>query len=348
VIKRGELSAPISVFLDITNRCNLRCRHCSASAGAPLDDELTTDEWLTLIRRLAELKVFKVTVTGGEPLIRPDVFELLGELDRYGIVIRLNTNATLVDDGVAGRLADLRMLKSVSVSLDGSSASIHEQLRGKGAFDQAVRGIQVLVRRGLNVHVGAVVTRTNMSDLEGMVRLAQKLGMSSVGFTSLHPAGRLTTNKSSLWLSADERQQVARCLTGLRGQYEGFVGASHCSWHELLSAPPEPGEQPRRIHICGAAQEACAIRANGDVVPCNAASDYRCGNIREEDLVTIWRDSPRMRAVRTLSNLTADDVEGCRDCPYRFSCTTGCRANAWSLTGSWTGGPGAVCWYYPD
>ena len=103
MIRRGELSAPLSVFLDITNRCNLRCRHCSASAGVPLDDELTTGEWLALIRRLAELKVFKVTVSGGEPLTRPDVFQLLDELERHHIAIRLNTNATLVDREMADR-----------------------------------------------------------------------------------------------------------------------------------------------------------------------------------------------------------------------------------------------------
>jgi MoaA/NifB/PqqE/SkfB family radical SAM enzyme len=119
MIKRGELSAPLTVFLDVTNRCNLRCHHCSASAGDELDHALTTEEWLALIRRLAELKVLKVIISGGEPLMRPDIFRLLEELDRWRIGIKMNTNATLVDEQVAARLAGFRMLRSLEVSLAG-------------------------------------------------------------------------------------------------------------------------------------------------------------------------------------------------------------------------------------
>jgi radical SAM protein with 4Fe4S-binding SPASM domain len=131
-------------------------------------------------------------------------------------------------------------------------------------------------------------------------------------------------------------------------EYDGFVGSSFPNWLRLLSFPPRPGTQPRPILTCSAAMESCAIRANGDVVPCNSAMDYVCGNLREQDFAGIWRHSPRMQAVRALADLTSDDVEGCRECPYRFSCSTGCRADAWHFSGSWTGSPSAICWYHPD
>jgi SynChlorMet cassette radical SAM/SPASM protein ScmE len=348
MIRRDQLSAPMSVFLNLTNRCNLRCRHCSASAGAALDDELTTGEWLALIQRLSELKVFQVTITGGEPLVRPDLFQLVETLDRHRIVSRINTNATLVDDAVAARLAELRFLKMITVSLDGSSPAVHDRLRGRGAFDKAVRGVEALLSHDLNVGLSAVVTRLNRHDLEAMVRLAQQQGVHSISFNSLNPAGRTQQSMETLWLSAEERKEIAERLTSLKEGYGDYVGSTFLNWHRLLTAPPGPGSEPRHIHICGAAQESCAIRANGAVLACNLASEYVCGNIRDEDLASIWQHSPQMQAVRQLPHLTSADVEGCRECAYRFVCTTGCRADAWCMTGSWTGGPTAICWYYPD
>jgi SynChlorMet cassette radical SAM/SPASM protein ScmE len=348
MIKRGDLSAPLNVFLDLTNRCNLQCRHCLATAGKKLDNELTTEEWLALIQRLGELKVFKVTVTGGEPLLHPEVFRLLGELDSLGIVMRLNTNATLVDDEVAERLASLKWLRSLNVSLDGSSAAVHDQLRGPGAFDRALPGIKALVRHGLRVGATAVVSKLNAHDLEGVARLAQELGLSHIALNNLSPGGRTAENWQTLWLSSAERQAVAERITGLYDELGTFVGSNFLSWHRTHSQPPRPGTNPSQIHYCGAALESCTVRADGGVGVCNGAPDYVCGNVRESDLVDIWRDSPQMRHVRALPQLTADDVEGCRDCPYRFQCSTGCRADSWSMTGSWTGGPASICWYRPN
>jgi SynChlorMet cassette radical SAM/SPASM protein ScmE len=348
MIKRGELSAPFTVFLNVTNRCNLRCHHCSTSAGKALDHELTTEEWLALIRRLSEFKVFKVVVSGGEPLMRPDVFLLLEELDRRRIGVLMNSNATLIDDQVAARLAGFRMLRSFNVSLDGSCAGVHDPLRGEGAFDRALGGIEALLRHGLRVSIGAVVTRFNVDDLENMVRLAQDLGVSHISFGSLHPTGRTRSGGEVVWLTSEERSQVAGRLVALEERYSGFASSNFVSWYRKLSCPPAAGSSPQPIHVCGAAMESCSIRADGSVGVCNAAPDYACGNVRDTDLAWIWRRSPRMQAVRDLAKLTADDVEGCRECPYRFSCTTGCRADAWSVTGSWTGGPTAICWHYSD
>jgi SynChlorMet cassette radical SAM/SPASM protein ScmE len=347
MIRRDRLSAPLSVFLNVTQRCNLRCAHCSVAAGDALDDELTTDEWLALIEQLAELKVFQVTLTGGEPLMRPDLFVLLEELDRQRIVTRLNTNATLVDSVAAERLARLRLLKAVTVSLDGSCPEIHDPLRGDGAFEGAVQGIRALLERGLEVSLSAVVTRLNQQDLEAMVYLTQRLGLRRISFNNLSPVGRMQSSWAAFWLPAERRKEVAARLAALAEVYGDLVAATFLNWHALLSKPPGEGAEPRHIHICGAAQESCAIRADGAVLACNLASDYVCGNIREGDLASIWRDSPQMQAVRQLPRQTSADVEGCRDCAYRFVCTTGCRADAWCTTGSWTGGPTAICWHNP-
>jgi SynChlorMet cassette radical SAM/SPASM protein ScmE len=345
VIQRGELSAPINVFLNVTNRCNLRCSHCMTSAGGPQGDELSTEEWLALIRRLAELKVFRARVTGGEPLVRPDLFRLLEELQRRRIVIHLNSNATLVDRDVARRLAELSLLKVVNVSLDGSCAEVHDRLRGLGAFERAVRGVEAMVAEGLRVQIAAVVTRLNQHDLEPMIRLARRLGVVGIGFNNLHPAGRVMGHRQDLWLAADERRAVGQRLAVMQQKNDGFMSTTFTRWHGMLSTPPKEIGRSGHIHVCSAGVETCAICANGDVLACNAAPGFVCGNVRSQDLADIWLRSPQMRAVRALVHLTTEDVEGCRTCPYRCVCDTGCRADAWSMTGSWTGGPAAICWH---
>jgi SynChlorMet cassette radical SAM/SPASM protein ScmE len=344
MIKRGQLSAPISVFLNVTNRCNLRCGHCSASAGEPLDGELTAEEWLALIRRLTELKVFRVTITGGEPLVRPDLQQLVAALERGRMAMQLNTNATLVDGAVARWLGECRLLKSVNVSLDGSCAAVHDQLRGPGAFDRAIRGVELLLRHGLQVGLSTIVTRLNMGDLANIAHLAKELGVSGVGFNNLHPCGRTSGNMAQLWLAAEERRACAQSLTELQSKYNGLVGGTFISWHRLLSTPPPAAGRPSSIHVCGAGQESCVIDADGSVLACNAAPDYVCGNVRKQDFSDIWHNSPEMKVVRTLPSFTVEAVEGCRECAYRFACTAGCRADAWSTTHSWTGGPAAICW----
>jgi radical SAM protein with 4Fe4S-binding SPASM domain len=137
---------------------------------------------------------------------------------------------------------------------------------------------------------------------------------------------------------------VGRRLAELKETYNGFLSDTFTSWHQLLASPPPIACQPGAIHVCGAAQESCAIDADGSVLACNAAPDYICGNIRDQDLLEIWHHSPEMQAVRALSRLSVDDVEGCNRCDYRFACTAGCRADAWSMTGSWTGSPSSICW----
>lgn len=345
MIKRDELSAPMCVFLNVTNRCNLQCRHCSASAGSPLDDELTTDEWLAFIKRLAELKVFQAIITGGEPLARPDILELMEELDRRRIVMKLNTNATLMDEELAGRLGRLKLLKSIAVSLDGSCAAIHDRLRGAGAFDKAVRGIEVLVRERQAVSISTVVTKLNVQDLEKMVLLAQRLGAGGIAFGNLRPAGRTLESMREVWLGPKERKEVAQRLADLEAAHCGFVHSAFTSWHRLLSAPPRLADRAHPILVCSAGQDSCAICADGRVLACNLALDYVCGNIRDQDLGHIWLHSPKMQAVRDLAKHTVEDVEGCRDCAYRFTCTSGCRADSWIATGSWVGGPAPTCWF---
>lgn len=337
------LSAPITIFLNITNRCNLGCRHCLASSGGLQENELSTEEWIGLIRRMGELGVWYVTVTGGEPFARPDIFVLLDALQEQRCVLAINTNGTLIDESVAARLAGFRWLKSVNVSLDGSRREIHEALRGPGSFDRAIRGIQNLKRHNLPVNVSSTVSRLNIHDLEEIVSFSQDLGVGGVGLMRLEPVGRAVAEWQALDLTPVETGEVTFRLARLRERYDGFVKSTYLDWLDMYHATPDPDDKAAHLLNCSAAWESCIIQADGTLSPCNFMWHVDCGNIREQDLQEMWLNSSEMQRVRALREKTSEDVADCQGCEYRPVCAAGCRGIAHLVTGDWLARfPG--CW----
>ena len=341
---RWLASGPTDVALIVTNRCNLRCRHCVTACGASMPEELDTAEMLALVRRLGELKVFRVTVTGGEPLVREDLFQILDELQAQRVAVSFLTNGTLVDEQVARRLAGYRFLRSVSVSLDGGTARDHDRLRGSGTFEQAIAGICRLLRQGLAVGIGAVVTRENMDRLEKIVQLGEELGVSGVSFKTLFPAGRLTENADALFPDKPEMVRIAQTSVELEQRYRGFVRSGYSGWWSVYHRELDPDAPARRLLSCSTAKTSCTIRPDGQVIPCGGLWDLTCGDVRQQDLLAIWQDAPVLNRLRDLSVTPVDAIEECRDCRFNSVCTGGCRAEAWLATGQLLGlSPYCLC-----
>ena len=142
-----QLGAPFLVVWDFTHACNLNCKHCYQRAGRPLSDELTTEEAKRLIKELADADVVALAFSGGEPLMRPDFYELAAYARSLGIYVALATNGTLITKEVAKRLKKLDIY--VEISLDGASAKTHDEFRGvPGMFDKTINGIKKLCRSG--------------------------------------------------------------------------------------------------------------------------------------------------------------------------------------------------------
>jgi len=140
-----SLSAPLDVFIAVTSRCNLACRHCNVFSLRNSRTDLIGDEWIKFIKRLAELKVFTLWISGGEPFMREDIFAIFEEIEKHHFRFGLNTNGMLVDEEKSKRISELEKLYSIFVSLDGSTAEIHEKLRGKGSFEGVIDGIKNLL-----------------------------------------------------------------------------------------------------------------------------------------------------------------------------------------------------------
>ena len=336
------LSAPLDVFIAITNRCNLTCEHCNVYATRDSASDLTTDEWIKFIRRLAELKVFTLWISGGEPFMRDDIFSIFHEIEKHHFHYGLNTNATLIDEDTSERISALRKLFNIVVSLDGATQETHDKLRGKGSFDRTIRGIENLLKYNERVSTYTTVTRYNYHDIENVTILGRKLGLESVKFNDLLPLGNAMCHLPDLTLSNSQRRAVTKEVERLRNTYGNFVigtildmGQFFKDFEELEKIGNR--ENPRcanGLFGCGGGIQKCTVRPDGTVVPCDRLWSFHAGNIRETDFLDIWRSSPSFSEMRRRASISLDDIEECSGCEYKLLCIGGCPAVSYELSGS--------------
>ncbi|MBI5480008.1 MAG: radical SAM protein, partial [Deltaproteobacteria bacterium] len=294
-------SAPLEVFLGVTNDCNLRCRHCGVASTREVE-ALDTAAWLRIIAEIRELQVFGVRVTGGEPFVRPDLWTLLEALDRLPLALALNTNGTLIDEDQAARLARLTRLDDVMVGLDGADDDACAALRGTGVFARTLAALRRLVRRGLPTSLYCVVTRLNFRSLDRVVALARDLGVPRVNLDLLLPGGRALTHYAALALAPAELREAYDLAAALAGRAEApALSGALVEMPAVLAAvaAARPTEGPGGLMTgCNAGVRAISIRPDGRVVPCDRMWDYVVGDLRHESLGRVWRDSPALAALR--------------------------------------------------
>ncbi len=333
--------APFQVVWDITYACNLRCKHCYATAGKPLEDELTTDEALDIVDKLDRLGVTIIAFSGGEPLVRKDFFEITKYADEKGFYVAVATNGTLINEEMAKKMKE-NGIKYVQISLDGMRET-HDGFRGiKGAFDKTVEGIKNCVKEGFFVNVSMTVTKYNYHDVPAVIELCEKLGVNWFMHYNFIPVGR-GREIVEADITPEQREELLRML------YQ----RNKTSNISLLSTAPQfarvalqcdaemipthfynvnAGERLRKlaefIGGCGAGRFYFAIKANGDIQPC-VFFPLKVGNVRYDDLEELWRNN---RVFEELRN--KDIIEGCGTCKYRYYCG-GCRARAYNYFGDY-------------
>ncbi len=310
----------------LTERCNLKCRHCYQSGTVP---EMRFDEICRAVDNVANAIQSWVTeyemqmspsfhFTGGEPLLRKDLFIILNYVRNRGYSVSLMSNGTLIDVYTARRIKEAQV-KDVQISLDGLEAN-HNSLRGEGSFQRTLKGIGNLVAQGVDTNINLTVSRLNMGDAGGLVRLAEELGVSAIAFSRLVPTGR----GSGLGNQTLSREEVADFYKELRKfQDKGKVIVT--SRDPLASIVDMEGEIPQTempIGGCAAGIFGVTIAADGAIMPCRRM-DLPIGNIKDVSFRELWAGSPVLWSLRKRENYH----DGCNSCRY-WSVCRGCRAIA--------------------
>ena len=342
------------VFWNLTDRCNLSCTHCYSSSGpgGGPGDELTTAEALAFIDDLGASKIPLVIFTGGEPLLRPDIWELAEYCKKNAIKTALSTNGTLITDEAAGKIRQCG-IEYAGISLDGATASTHDRFRNApGAFDRAVAAFACCKEAGVRCGVRVTLTRENQHELNDLVDLARDLGASRFCLYWLVPSGRGRDAYGQLQLSA---RDVTRALTLLYRKAKEIpaeemefltVDAPQDCIHLLQSmerdgSPDLPDARELLTSLnggCSAGDRVANVDPQGNVYPCQFARSpaFLVGNIRKRPFSSLWNDETNT----TLSRFRTKPpvVNGrCKACNYLRLCGGGCRVRAWARSGDFSG-----------
>jgi len=345
------------VAWEVTRSCNLSCLHCRASAEkGPYPGELETEACRDLLDDIATVGRPVIILTGGEPLLRPDIFTLAGYGDSRGFRMVLATNGTLVDGNMAERIRESR-IRRVSISLDGSDAPRHDALRAvPGAFDGAMGGIEALKKAKVEFQINTTVTRRNIEDLDRILDLAVSSGAAAHHLFLLVPTGRgremaeeeispLDYERTLLWFLEKEAkvpiELKATCaphyfrIRHQQGKGKKAGGALPPSVRNRGLSPA--GGTPRG---CLGGVTFCFISHTGQVQPCGYL-EVDCGRLSERPFSAIWEHSSVFGELRRL------DLYGgkCGRCEFLRVCG-GCRARAFEATGDYLAEE-PLCIYQP-
>jgi radical SAM protein with 4Fe4S-binding SPASM domain len=331
----GCIGFPAHPVWEITSSCNLRCIHCHASGGGRAANELNTQEGKRLLDQLAEVGEFRMMAfTGGEPLVRHDLYELLAYAQALGFANTLATNATLIDDAVAQRLRRCGVVIAAA-SLDGLDAATHDYVRGqRGSFEAALRGMRALRRAGILLHINITAMEYNLDQLEPLMALVDELGAAILLMYQLLPVGRgRDIGGAALDLEANERliRFIARAQRTSRAVIEPVAGPQY--WPFLLRRAGIRGGPLLRLgetvfHGCSAGRGFVYVKPDGEVLPCPFI-EVSCGNVRRRPFADIWATAPILEDLRRRE----ERLKGrCGECEYRTLCG-GCRGRAWATSG---------------
>ncbi|MBA4379459.1 MAG: SynChlorMet cassette radical SAM/SPASM protein ScmE [Anaerolinea sp.] len=338
------MRTPRTLDIDITARCNLRCRYCYFFNNPAVEyRDIPTDEWLKFFDELGLLGVMDVTLAGGEPFIREDLTTLLEGIVSNRMRFSLLSNGTLIDDKMAAFIARTGRCDRVQVSVDGSCASIHDTCRGHGAFNGAIRGIRTLQRHGVNVTVRVTIHRHNVYDLENIAHfLLEELGLSGFGTNSAGYLGTCRLNADDVMMTIAERQSAMATLLRLAEKYNGRISANAGplaegrAWRRMEEAHSQGATAFHNggcLTACGCPGSKISVRADGAIVPCSMLAHVELGRINQDSLAEIWQHSPALNQLRRRHTILLSGFEFCAACSYVPYCTGNCPGLAYTITG---------------
>lgn len=327
------------LFVEVTNRCLLSCVHCSSCASPGAEQFIPLKKITSMIKETKGLGLKQFTISGGEPLLYPDLFLLLAFIKKQNLSCCLYTCGIMendgrldfIDDGISKALFDLKIDKII-FSLQGGSEQVHDQITGiPESFNLTLKSIDKVISKGLQVELHFVPMKLNIEDIESVVKTAQEIGVNRVSLLRLVPQGRCE-NKKDLLLSPSEGLKIAQSVKYLEVKYPKVSIRMGAPFDCITFA--QIG--------CSAAKNKLLISASGEVFPCEAFKFLKGTrpSIYQSTIKEIWYNDSLLYKLRSLNM-----IENCSVCEHYSICGGGCPGERMLFNGSVSTGPEPWCLY---
>lgn len=309
--KVNDLSAPLRVFLDITYKCNLQCKHCFANSQKFNLNELTTKDLLKLIDQMRNTGTFFLSIGGGEPLIRNDIFHIIEYARKNFIAVSITTNGLLINKEKAKEFNKLN-LNTITVSIDGLEKA-HDRIRGKGTFKKTIEKIKILRRycQTAALAVRTTINSLNINEYKKLIKLAKKLSLDSIKFNPIRLFGK-TKDNQYLLISQDEYINFLKNVQKLKDKLK-------------IDLPKLDNKKYWFVGLqgfgCHGGKETCNISPSGDFSPCIfLGNEFIVGNIKNESFLNLWTKTKK------IARFSGNEI--CNNCSEYKNCRGGCRSRA--------------------
>ncbi|MFD4670980.1 pyrroloquinoline quinone biosynthesis protein PqqE [Lentzea sp. NPDC058450] len=316
--------APFGLLAELTHRCPLQCGYCSNPLElVRRDAELSTEDWRRVFDQARSLGALQIHLSGGEPLLRPDLPELVAHANSLGCYVNLVTSGVGLSRDRLRELASLGV-DHVQLSLQDATREGNDRIAGIKAFDRKVEAAAFVLDEGLPLTVNTVLHRQNLDNVAGLIAMAEQMGAERLELANTQYYGWALRNRAVLLPTREQLAAadsiVAAAQERLRGRME--IVYVIADYHEAHPKPCMYGWGARQL----------TVAPNGDVLPCPAASvisSLKIENVLSSSLHDIWHDSPSFNAFRGFDWMQ----DPCRSCPRKEIDFGGCRCQAFQLTG---------------
>ncbi len=334
--------APKWIAWEITRRCNLKCVHCRSSSAAEITGhpDFSTDEARRVLDDIASYAKPVIVLSGGEPLLRPDVFEIARYGNGLGLRMCLATNGVLVNEETCKKIKESG-IRIVSLSLDGSTADVHDNFRNQaGAFAGMTNAAKLFKANGIEFIINSSFTKRNQEEIPRVYKLAKELGATAWYMFMIVPTGRGEEIMGEL-ISKEDYEEVLDWHYRMEKDEKDMLVRPTCAPHYYRvvyqHAKEDKGKFERRTlkfstggaKGCIAGQLICLIDVDGNVLPCSYFPKA-AGNIREQSFKDIWENSALFKDLRDFKSYKGK----CGSCEYINVCG-GCRARAYAIHGDY-------------
>jgi radical SAM protein with 4Fe4S-binding SPASM domain len=317
------------IDIEVTHACNLDCMHCSASANAGAKGRILDNRGIERILTAAtHVGLKKVGLTGGEPFMDPERLSWVAHLcrDHIGVPLHIHTNGTLIMQDMTKPSGLLTLFEAISITFLGGNAQAHDEVtRKKGAFQDALRGVRIIVDAGLPLTCFFVPTRDKCDSFGPLIQELASIGVTRIRALALAPSGRARPIYSGFAPAATEIPALEADLQDAMHDHGLCVEAGYCTRLSFPRLAVLSGHER-----CTSGLNRLHINSEGDVFPCTAASgveELRIGNLRgpETHVDVLWRESPKLNTIRASHSGT---LKACETCGQEPKCRYGCMVNA--------------------